>query len=140
MDALQLLTYLTSLVLVFTTLAGWGALVAVVINILKTLNVAKDGQAQNWNLGLNAIGLVALFALGVFGKVTPEQFNTAAATASTLLIAGLGFVTQFKASTVTHSVLSQAEIPVIGKSNTAIDDKKWVKEWEDRNRVEDEVK
>ena len=125
MTTLELLSYITGLIPVFLSLAGVGALIAIVINILKTLNVIKDGDAPKWNLGLGTLGLLALIVLGVFKNVTPEQFNTAAGIVATLLVTVLGFVTQFKAAAVTHNVLSNSELPVIGKSRSIEDSKTW---------------
>ena len=53
----------------FAALAGFGAVIALLVNIGKALGVVKDGQAQNFSLVLNLAGVAALVALRVF---TPD--------------------------------------------------------------------
>jgi hypothetical protein len=100
-------------------LAGWGALVAVVINIGKTVKLIPDGAAPKVNLVLNLVGFVALAALGLFAKITPEYFDKIAGATAAMLIAVLGLVTQYTAALKTHNTLSSAGLPLLGKSYSA---------------------
>lgn len=115
-QVLEIVNYITGLVPVFLALAGWGALVAVVINIGKSVGLVKDGVAPKVNLVFNLVGFVALIALGLFAKVTPEYFDQFAGAIAAMLVAVLGLVTQFASASKTHSTLSDGNVPVIGKS------------------------
>jgi hypothetical protein len=115
-DVLGILVWITNMIPVFLALASWGALVAMVINLLKGFGVVKDGDAPKWVLGFNVVGLVVFLALGLFKGVTPEQFDNVAKIVVALLVAVLGFVTQFKGAQFTHETLTTSQIPGLGKS------------------------
>ena len=106
------------LISTFLTLAGVGSLIAVLINIGKTVGLVKDGQAPTWSAGLNLAGLIALFVLQVLGKadLVPGLDNQAGALASALT-AVFGFVWQLIVSLKAHSALKGTRI--IGKSFSA---------------------
>jgi hypothetical protein len=111
---------LASLAVQFASLAGFAALVAVLINLLKTVGVVKDGTAGKWSAGLNLIGLMVLLLLRVFvPSLATEQINGIAGQVSTVLVIVLGFVVQFYTSSDVHDALATANIPVIGKSYSA---------------------
>ncbi len=98
-------------------LGGFAALIAVVINVLKTLGVVKDGQAGTWATGLNLAGLIGLFVAGI---VAPE-FEVAGLDATLAQIAEIlslifAFIIQNWVSKGTHNVFSGGKVPVIGKS------------------------
>ena len=57
---------LSELLVLWGSLGGFGALIAFVVNILKTAGVVKDGQAKTWSAGLNLLGLAGLLAVGVY--------------------------------------------------------------------------
>jgi hypothetical protein len=113
---LQIVQYITNLVPVFLALAGWGALVAVVINIGKTIGIVPDGVAPKVSLVMNLVGFVTLAALGLFAGVTPEYFDQFAGAVAAMLIAVLGLVTQLGAGLKTHTTLSNGNVPLLGKS------------------------
>ncbi len=110
--------YVSALLAVFVTLAGVASLVTVIINVLKTFGIVKDGTAGSWSLVLNGVAFVIMVALGVFAKVTPEQFDAVAQQVATILIALLGLLTQFGLTAKFHGVVSSAGIPVLGRSYT----------------------
>lgn len=105
------------LVALFLSLGGVGTLVAALVNALKTVGVVKDGQAQTFSLGFNLVGLVALFALGLFAPDADlAGIDATAAQVAQLLTIVVGLVVQLGGSKIAHSVLKGA--PVIGKTFT----------------------
>ena len=113
MDILSLIEQLMAL-------GGLAALIAVVINILKTFGVVKDGQAGLWSTGLNLAGLVALFVVGI---VAPEYdipgLDGQVAQVAQILSLIFAFIMQNWVSKGTHDVLASGKVPVIGKSFSA---------------------
>ena len=98
-------------------LGGFAALIAVVINVLKTFGVVKDGQAGMWATVLNLAGLIGLVVAGI---VAPE-FEVAGLNAKFAQIAEIlslifAFIMQNWISKGTHTVFSSGDVPVIGKS------------------------
>ena len=98
-------------------LGGFAALIAVLINVLKSFGVIKDGQAGVWAAGANLAGLIGLFVAGI---VAPE-FDAAGLDGNMAQIAEIlslifAFMVQNWVSKGTHSVFSSGGVPVIGKS------------------------
>lgn len=56
---------LNSLLAQWSALAGFGALIAFIINILKYTGIVKEDQGQVWSAGLNLAGLILLLIAGV---------------------------------------------------------------------------
>ena len=102
----------------FAALAGVGAVIALVVNVLKTVGVVRDGQAQDFSLVLNLAGVAALVALRVF---TPDlDVAGLDATAGKIAEAGVivfGLVVQLYGSRLAHGAIRG--VPVIGKSHSA---------------------
>jgi len=106
---------LPSLLTQFMALAGVGALVALIVNILKTAGVVKDGDAITWATGFNLAGLVLLFFLKVFAPAADiGQLDGIAATIAQIGVLVLGLITQLLGSKVGH--LSVRGTWIIGKS------------------------
>ncbi len=106
-----------NLVLSFGTLAGFAAFVAVLINVLKTFGVVKDGQAPKWSAILNLVGLVGLtVAKIVWPDLGINHVDAVAGMVAGILVVVLGYVMQIVVSSKTHTALSEAHIPLIGKS------------------------
>ena len=108
---------LMSLVEQLAVLGGFAALISVLINVLKTFGVVKDGQAGTWSAGLNLAGLIGLFVTGI---VAPD-FEVAGLDQNMAQIAEIfalifAFVSQNWISKGTHSVFSAGQVPVIGRS------------------------
>jgi hypothetical protein len=98
-------------------LGGFAAMVAILINVMKTLGWVQDGQAGTWATGLNLLGLVALFVTGI---VAPD-FDLTGLDANLAMVAEIlslifAFIYQNWVSKGTHTVFSSGEVPVIGKS------------------------
>ena len=107
---------LASLLLVFASLVGYPAAVALVVNVLKFLGVVKDGQSDNWVTGLNVAGLAILFGLKVFAPGFDVLVGdaTLARIVEALQIL-LGLWIQLGVSKATHQKVLKG-VPVIGTS------------------------
>lgn len=109
---------LEQLVVQYGGLAGMGALIAVVINLLKYSGAIKDGDSLKWASVFNMAGFVAYWALGMFD---PELFASSvgvyddmAMNVAEVISIVLAIVIQFGSSpAVANSVRG---IPLIGKS------------------------
>jgi len=99
----------------FMGLGGIGALVAAVINILKTVGVVKDGQASTVSAGINLVLMAALLILKVYKpEVDIAGLDQQAAMLASALVTIFGFVWQLISAKIAHAALSG--VPVIGKS------------------------
>lgn len=103
------------LIATFASLGGVAALIAVLINIGKTIGWVKDGQAPTWSAGANLIGLIALFVLQATGHTDlVPGLDTQASELAAVLTAVFGYVWQLIVSINAHRALKGAA--VIGKS------------------------
>lgn len=103
------------LFIMWGSLAGMAALIALVINVLKLAGVVKDGTAQTWSAGLNLFGLVALFVL----QIVKPDLDIAGVDGQVMAFVNvatvvLGYVIQLLSSKLTHIAITG--VPVIGKS------------------------
>jgi hypothetical protein len=97
------------------SLAGVGAFIAVVINILKATGVVNDGTAPTWAAGLNVLGLVILFILHVFVPSTDiSNLNTVAGQVAQIAALVVGLVIQLLSSKAAHFALKG--VPLVGYS------------------------
>lgn len=98
-------------------LGGVAAAIALIVNVLKTVGVVKDGQAGTWAAGLNLIGLIGLFVAGV---VAPEfdipGLDATIAQITEILSMIFAFILQNWVSKGTHEVFSSGQVPIVGKS------------------------
>ena len=103
------------LLLVWGGLAGFAALIALIVNILKAVGVVKDGQAQNWSAGLNLLGLAGILAVNVY---VPDYdvagLDTSVAKFVEVGVVVLSYVVQLLSSKVTHTALRG--VPLVGKT------------------------
>ena len=98
-------------------LGGFAALIAVVINVLKSFGVVKDGQAGTWATGFNLVGLIALFVTGIVApdfQVTGLDANMAQIAEILTLV--FAFITQNWISKGTHEVFASGSVPLLGTS------------------------
>ena len=51
---------LTDIMLIIGGLAGLGGFISILVNLLKQLNVVKDGTADQWFQGINLVVFVAV--------------------------------------------------------------------------------
>ena len=106
MEINELLTTLFSL-------GGFGALIGLVINVLKSLGVVKDGQAVKWSTGLNLLLLIGLFLGKVIGFDLAGMDGLMGEVANTG-IAILELIVLIGGSKLLHN--SVRGVPVIGRS------------------------
>lgn len=99
------------------SLAGFAALISLLVNVGKEVGVVKDGQAQNWSAGLNLIGLAGLLALKVYAPhVDVEGLNSQAAMLAQVGLVVFAYVVQLLAGKATHAAVRGTGF--IGKSFT----------------------
>jgi len=110
---------LNGLVASFLALGGVAAFVTFGVNFGKAVGVVKDDDAGKWSTGLNLVGLVAFFALGI---VDPELdmagLDKELAAFVDVAVVVFAYIMQLIESKTFHKLLSWAGIPVIGKSNS----------------------
>ncbi len=105
-----------SLLSLLASLSGLGALIAALVNVLKTAGWVQDGQAGTVSAGLNLAALTMLLALGV---LRPE-FDLGAADRLAGQLAGVlstvfAFVWQLGAARWSHRLVLRG-LPWVGKS------------------------
>ena len=94
-------------------LGGLGSLISMLVNVLKTINVVKDGTSQQWVQGLNLLAFVVVSVVYLFNvQVNWDTVNVMIGFCVTLL----GFVVQLFASKATYSVTKG--LPVVGYSHS----------------------
>ncbi len=104
----------------FLGLAGVSALIAALVNVLKTFGVLKDGQAPKVALVLSVAGFVALVAFQVFlPSVNVSGLDYQASLIAEKLVYILGFAVQMGLPALFHRFFVDAELPIVGKSFTA---------------------
>jgi len=109
---------ITSIFTQFAALSGVSALIAAVINILKTLSIVKDGEAQIYSLLLNFLALAGLIGLNLFSPQTDiAALDIQAEKLAELLLIVFAYTTQLGISKLSHKIFKSA--PFIGKSYTA---------------------
>ncbi|NPV85994.1 MAG: hypothetical protein HPY45_08310 [Anaerolineae bacterium] len=109
---------LNSLLTQWGALAGFAALIAAIINILKTAGLVKDGQAQAWSAALNLIGLAVLLFLNVYQPAVDIVFlDKQAGQIANVLLVVFGYIVQLGGAKLAHSIL--LGLPIIGKSYSA---------------------
>jgi hypothetical protein len=106
---------------IMTTLASLGGVAAfftVLVNILKTVGIIKDGQAVNVVTVLNFVGAGIIIVLQLLGKIDLLPIiDSTAGTIAQIAMLVFGLVWQLIVSKQTHEVLRG--FPLIGKSFSA---------------------
>lgn len=106
---------LPGLVVQLVALAGFGGLIALLINVGKHFGIVHDGTSQSWSLGLNAVGLVVLVVLRIFAPQLDvsagDQQVAQAVQAFTILF---GLFTQLAGAKGANALVRGT--PVIGKT------------------------
>jgi hypothetical protein len=106
-----------SVFLQFLTLAGVGALLAAIINILKVFKVVTDNTAGAWLAGLSLVAIAVLVYFKLFQPgITIEWLDAQAAVVAQILLLILGYVVQLFAGFKSHQLFATLRIPLIGKS------------------------
>ena len=105
------------LLLQFSGLVGFAALVTFLVNAFKTVGWVKDGQAQNWVAGLNLLGLAGLLAINVFNpEMDVQALDAEIGQFTEVALVVFAYVVQMLGSKVSY--LAVKNVPVIGKSNS----------------------
>lgn len=101
----------------FGTLAGFGALVAALVNILKTFGVVTDGTGGQWFAGFNLVGIAVLLYFRFFQPDIPiDYIDAQAAVFAQILLLVLGYVVQLGSGLFAHNLFSELRLPLVGKS------------------------
>lgn len=99
----------------FAALAGFAALIAVIVNILKIFGIVKEDQAPLWVAGANLLCILTMYFLSIFKPEFSfaglDPMMTEIATVATFVLA---FVGQILVSKFTHYAVRG--LPVVGKS------------------------
>lgn len=98
-------------------LAGFAALIALLINVLKSVGVVKNDTAPTWSAGFNLVGLALLLATKTF----KPELDMSAVDSQVMDFVNVGvvvfsYVLQLLMSKGTHFAVRG--VPVIGKSDT----------------------
>lgn len=103
----------------FLTMGGFAALVAIVINIFKTIGVVKDGTSGTISAIANLIGLVGVFVLQNFvPNVSITLIDEHMTIVAQIMTSIFTYVYQYWISKTTHDALSAGNVPIIGTSLT----------------------
>jgi hypothetical protein len=103
----------------FAQLAGIGAAIAALVNVLKTFKVIKDGTAGKWFAGFNLVAIALLVYLKLFQpQIAIEYIDSQAAIFAQVLLIILGYVVQLGSGLFAHGLFADLRLPYIGKSNT----------------------
>jgi hypothetical protein len=106
---------LTQLMQQFAQLGGFAALVTVLVNALKIFGIVGDEMAPQWVLGLNLLGLVAMYFAQLV-KFDLARWDPALGSLAQILTLVLALFSQTIVSKIVHWAIRG--IPVIGTSYT----------------------
>jgi hypothetical protein len=99
-------------------LGGVAAIIAVLINIFKTLGVIQDGQATTYSVVANFVVFAGLVATNLFKiNVDVAGLDANLATYAVMLTTVFGYFVQLGGTKLFNSLIKG--VPVIGKSYTA---------------------
>lgn len=101
------------LVGVAAALAGFGAMISLIVNVGKAVGIIKDGQAQTWVTGMNLLLVAGLYVGGLVGYDLAGLDGMAGSLAE-IGIAVFSFMIQMKGSQQFHWQVRGT--PMIGKS------------------------
>lgn len=101
------------LLLQWSALGGFGALIAFLINILKTFKVVKPDTAPAWSAGFNIVGLAALLVLGLISpNIDIAGIDAKVAKFVEFGVIVFGYIVQLLGSKLAHATV--AGTPGIG--------------------------
>jgi hypothetical protein len=103
-----------NLIAVSATLGGFGALVTVLVNLLKTAKVVKDGDSNLWVAAFNLLVLALALFFQVLAPAKLEIANAVAAQIAQYAQPLIAFVALIASSKVSYEVLKG--LPFIGKT------------------------
>jgi hypothetical protein len=95
-----------------------GAVIAALVNILKTFKVVTDATAGRWFAGLNLVAIAGLVYLKLFQPdIAIEYVDAQAAVLAQILVFVLGYIVQLGSGLGAHSIFADLRLPYIGKSS-----------------------
>jgi hypothetical protein len=101
----------------FATLAGVGAVIAALVNVLKTFGVVQDGTAGRWFAGLNLVAIAGLIYIKLFQpQIAIDFIDAQAAVLAQILLAILGYIVQLGTGKYANGLFVDLRLPLIGKS------------------------
>lgn len=101
----------------FATLAGVGAVIAALVNVLKVLGVVQDGTGGKWFAGLNLVAIAILIYIRLFQpQIAIEFIDAQAAVLAQILLAILGYIVQLGTGKFANTLFVDLRLPFIGKS------------------------
>lgn len=105
---------ITDLLALLLSLGGFGGFIAFLVNALKAFNIVKEETTTYWITGFNLLGLVVLFALGIFkpDMIAPADKLLAALAQVGMIVLGLLFPNAI--SRATHALFRG--VPLVGTS------------------------
>ena len=104
-----------SLLVQWGALAGFAALIAFLVNILKVVGLVEDGHAPYWSAALNLLGLAGLLAVNVYApELDVAGLDAKVAGFVEVGLVVFGYILQLLGSKVTHYAVKG--LPVVGKS------------------------
>lgn len=102
---------------VLAGLVGFSALLATLINFLKSINLVKDGQAKYYSVGANLLVLVLLVVNDTFGLgVNLVEVDGFMAQAGEIVTKLFELFVMLGGSKLTHNLVRG--LPVLGKSHS----------------------
>lgn len=105
------------LFLTLASLVGVSALFGVLINIGKRFGIVNDGTSGAWNLGLNLVGLILIYANGVFGYgFDLENIDGFAKAVAEIGTAALSLVAMLGSTRAANGAVRG--IPIVGHSHS----------------------
>ena len=96
-------------------LVGFGALIAMLVNIGKGFGIVKNGKAKVWVTGLNIVLMLSVYFGGIL-DFSVMSVDPAAGTLAELAGVAFALVAQLGGSSLTHIVMRGA--PIVGASHS----------------------
>jgi len=101
----------------FELLAGFAALVAALVNILKIFGVVKDGQAPAWSAILSLIGFTVFAVLKLFApQINIPNLDATLKDVADVLLYFLGIALTVGLPGLFHKLYVSGNVPLISKS------------------------
>jgi hypothetical protein len=100
------------------SLVGISSVISLLINVLKTVGVVKDGTAQNWSAGANLVIVLIVYSLRLFKpEIDVTSFDPIFAEIATVGSFVFAYVSSLLTSKLTYYAVKG--LPVVGKSFTS---------------------
>lgn len=103
------------LVVLLASLAGFGAIVSILVNVLKKFGVVKEGTSDKWVAGFNLVGYLTLFVVTTwFPQINIPAIDAQLGAVAVILNVVFGYVVTLLGSKITY--FSVKGLPLVGKS------------------------